>query len=82
MNRPHGYRFSCSLVAEARYLVGIPQEFTGRGVGARPFQEVETWTRNAAVHRSELKVMTHNEAGIAIYGKLGSQIEGTRRAAL
>ena len=66
----------------AYLVVGILQEFTGRGVGTRLFQHAEKWARERILHRLELTVMTHNEAGVALYRKMGFLIEGTRREAL
>jgi RimJ/RimL family protein N-acetyltransferase len=34
------------------------------------------------VKRLELSVMTHNERGIALYKKMGFEIEGTKRASI
>jgi RimJ/RimL family protein N-acetyltransferase len=66
----------------AYLVVSILQEFTERGVGTRLFQAVETWARESGLHRLELTVMTHNQAGLALYRKMGFQVEGTRRAVL
>lgn len=66
----------------AHLVIGILQEFTGRGIGTRLFQEVERWARDVGLHRLELTVMTHNQAGIALYKKMGFEIEGTRKEAL
>jgi RimJ/RimL family protein N-acetyltransferase len=66
----------------ALIIVGILQEFTGRGIGTRLFERLEAWARRSGVHRLELTVMTHNTAGIALYRKMGFEIEGTRKHSL
>ena len=34
------------------------------------------------IHRLELSVVTHNEAGLRLYKKMGFKIEGTKRHSL
>ena len=65
----------------AYLVVGILQEFTGRGIGTRLFQRAEKWARESGLHRLELTVMTHNAAGVALYRKTGFQIERIGREA-
>jgi RimJ/RimL family protein N-acetyltransferase len=62
-------------------VIGILQAFTGQGIGTRLFQEMENWARQRRLHRLELTVMAHNQAGIALYKKCGFEIEGRRRDA-
>lgn len=63
-------------------VVGILRAYTGQGLGARLFEELERWARAAGLHRLELTVMTHNRAGLALYTKMGFLVEGLRREAL
>jgi RimJ/RimL family protein N-acetyltransferase len=63
-------------------VVGILQAYTGRGIGTGLFQLMEARAREAGLHRLELTVMTHNQAGVALYRKMGFQIEGTKRHSL
>jgi RimJ/RimL family protein N-acetyltransferase len=63
-------------------VIGISQDFTRRGIGTRLFQALEAWARQRHLHRLELTVMAHNQAGIALYQKQGFTIEGIRRQAL
>ena len=58
-------------------VIGIKAEYINRGIGTRLFQACEAWARERGLHRLELTVMTHNELGIALYKKMGFQIEGT-----
>lgn len=60
-------------------VIGIRQSHTGRGIGARLFDACEQWARDRKLHRLELTVMTHNVRGIALYKKMGFEIEGTAR---
>jgi RimJ/RimL family protein N-acetyltransferase len=65
------------------YIVtGILQAFTGQGIGTKLFQALEEWTHQHHIHRLELTVMTHNNAGVALYKKKGFEIEGTKRHSL
>lgn len=63
-------------------VVGVLQAFTGKGIGTQLFTALETWAREHHVHRLELTVMTHNQAGLRLYKKQGFEIEGTRKHAL
>jgi RimJ/RimL family protein N-acetyltransferase len=59
-------------------VIGVLQTHSGRGFGSKLFEELEKWARQKRVHRLELTVMTHNAIGIALYKKMGFEIEGTR----
>lgn len=63
-------------------VIGILQAYTGRGIGTRLFAALEEWARQQHLHRLELTVMTHNQAGVALYKKRGFEIEGVRRHAM
>jgi len=63
-------------------FVGILERFTGQGLGRRLFEETERWARRQGLHRLELTVMRHNARGLALYQKIGFEIEGTRRDSL
>lgn len=60
-------------------VIGLRESHTGRGLGARLFEACEQWARDRKLHRLELTVMTHNARGIALYKKMGFEIEGTAR---
>jgi RimJ/RimL family protein N-acetyltransferase len=66
----------------ALVVVGVLQKFVGRGIGTRLFEELEDWARLNNIHRLELTVMEHNKPGIALYRKMGFDIEGTRKDSL
>ena len=54
----------------ASIVIGILQEYSGRGIGTRLFKEVEKWARLHDVWRLELTVMAHNTRAQALYKKL------------
>jgi RimJ/RimL family protein N-acetyltransferase len=66
----------------AYIVIGILQSWVGKGLGKELFCTAETWARSQGLHRLELTVMTHNERGIALYQKMGFEIEGTRHHSL
>jgi RimJ/RimL family protein N-acetyltransferase len=66
----------------AHVVIGILQAFVGQGVGTQLFATLEQWARAHAIHRLELTVMAHNERGLALYKKMGFEVEGTKRHSL
>ncbi len=66
----------------AYLVIGVRQSHAGRGIGTCLLADLERWAQAAGLHRLELTVMTHNQAAISLYRKMGYEIEGTRRAAL
>ena len=63
-------------------IIGIRAAYTKQGIGTRLFQACEAWAREHKLHRLELTVMTNNQLGIALYKKMGFEIEGTAVHAL
>ncbi|HEX9134767.1 MAG TPA: GNAT family protein [Ktedonobacteraceae bacterium] len=63
-------------------IIGILQAFSGQGIGTKLFHRLEEWAHQQHIHRLELTVMAHNNAGIALYKKQGFEIEGTKRHSL
>jgi RimJ/RimL family protein N-acetyltransferase len=63
-------------------VIGILAAYTNQGIGTRLFQACEDWARERGLHRLELTVMTHNQLGLALYKKIGFEIEGTAKDAL
>lgn len=66
----------------AYIVVGVLQEYSGHGIGSHLFEELEAWAKLNNIHRLELTVMTHNEAGIHLYKKMGFEIEGCKKHSL
>ena len=62
--------------------IGVAESKRGRGIGAKLFEALEEWAKKQSIHRLELTVMTYNAAGIALYKKVGFEIEGTKRNSL
>ena len=82
-----GYLFAVggnpTRVKHSVYIaVGVSENQRGKGIGARLFEALEEWANQQSIHRLELTVMTHNIAGIALYKKMGFEIEGTKRDSL
>jgi RimJ/RimL family protein N-acetyltransferase len=66
----------------AYLVVGILQEFWGKGIGIKLFEQLEGWARHQQIHRIELTVMVHNESAVALYKKMGFEIEGLKKHSL
>ncbi|EJQ43001.1 hypothetical protein IEE_03179 [Bacillus cereus BAG5X1-1] len=66
----------------AGIVIGILQEYSGRGIGTSLFKEVEKWARLHDVWRLELTVMAHNTRDQALYSKIGFAQEGVKKSAL
>jgi RimJ/RimL family protein N-acetyltransferase len=62
--------------------IGVAENERGKGIGGRLFEALEEWANLQNIHRLELTVMTHNIAGIALYKKMGFEIEGIKRDSL
>ena len=82
-----GYLFAMGgnpvRVKHAVYLaIGVAESSRGQGVGAKLFAKLEEWAKERTIHRLELTVMVHNKAAIALYEKMGFEIEGTKRHSL
>jgi RimJ/RimL family protein N-acetyltransferase len=60
-------------------VIGLRASHTGQGLGTQLFEACEQWAREKQLHRLELTVMTPNVRGIALYKKMGFEIEGTAR---
>lgn len=61
---------------KADVVIGVSQEYSGRGVGTRLMEHIEGWARQAGLHKLELTVMAHNARAIALYRKMGFVDEG------
>lgn len=66
----------------ATIVIAVRRWRTGEGLGTRLFKRLEGWARDHGVHRLELTVMTHKQRALALYQKMGFEIEGTRWHAL
>lgn len=70
------------LSHRAYIVVGIHSDFRGRKIGTALFGHVDNWAKERGIHRLELTVMVNNIAGIALYKKMGFEVEGTKRHSL
>lgn len=66
----------------AYLVIGVLQEYRGKGIGTKLFDNVIKWAPKHNVSRLELSVVTKNKAGLALYKKNGFDIEGTKRNSL
>lgn len=66
----------------AYLVIGVLQRYRGMGVGTYLFTEMEKWAMKKDICRLELTVVTENKAAIALYKKMGFQVEGTKRHSL
>ena len=69
-------------IHSATLVIGVRQDYVGRGIGTRLILAIEEWARANNIHRLELSVMRHNKAAIGLYQKMGFLVEGTRTDAL
>ncbi|MBD1373038.1 GNAT family N-acetyltransferase [Hazenella sp. IB182357] len=60
----------------AYIVIGIRAKYHGLGLGTRLLQTAENWAIQKQIHRLELTVMTHNQVALALYQKMGFEIEG------
>ncbi|MEJ8555082.1 GNAT family N-acetyltransferase [Tepidibacter sp. Z1-5] len=66
----------------AYIVIGILNDYRGRKIGVKLFEEMEKWALESNITRLELTVMTHNEGAIHLYKKMGFKIEGTKEKSL
>lgn len=67
---------------KADIFLGVCQAYAGQGIGRLLFEAVEAWAREVGLHRLELTVMAHNARAIALYKKMGFEVEGVARHSL
>ncbi|MEC2345241.1 GNAT family protein [Paenibacillus barengoltzii] len=60
-------------------VVGITQAYSGKGIGTRLFQAAEAWRAETEITKFELTVMIPNERAVALYKKVGFEVEGVKR---
>jgi RimJ/RimL family protein N-acetyltransferase len=65
-----------------RIVIGIREAYTRQGIGTQLFTALDAWARQAGVRRLHLTVETDNARALALYHKMGFQIEGQIRNAL
>jgi len=63
-------------------VIGTLQTYSGLGIGTMLMEALEHWARENNIRRLELTVITRNEPALALYRKMGFEIEGTKKASL
>ena len=63
-------------------FLGVVRELWSQGVASALLGEAVSWSTRANLLRLELTVHTTNTRAVALYKRLGFQVEGTRRASL
>lgn len=66
----------------AHIAIGVRSEARGKGAGAALMEAGETWARSVELKRLELEVVADNAPAIALYGKMGFEVEGIKRKSL
>jgi RimJ/RimL family protein N-acetyltransferase len=59
--------------------IGVLEAHRGRGIGRALMAALEGWARGAGIHRLQLPVVTSNAPAIALYRKVGFEVEGVLR---
>ena len=62
-----------------KIAMGVLTSYWRKGVGTQLLQEFFKWADEHNFHRIELNVMENNIAAIALYSKIGFEIEGLKR---
>lgn len=62
--------------------IGIHQDQRGKGIGTQLFGALEQWAKEQSLYRIELTVLEDNQAAIALYKKMGFEVEGIKRNSL
>lgn len=65
------------------YIVaGVHSDCRGKGVGKALFSHVIAWAKSVNLHRLELTAIAENASAVALYQKMGFEIEGVKRDSL
>ncbi|GGF25761.1 N-acetyltransferase [Halobacillus andaensis] len=63
-------------------VLGVIQDFQGKGAGSSLLNSLEEWARERGIHRIELTTVVKNTAAVHLYKKNGYEIEGCKRDSL
>ncbi len=66
----------------AYIVVGVLQDYSGKGIGTTFFQHLDRWARAHGIRRLELTVECRNQAARHLYEKCGFQTEGIREKSM
>ncbi|WP_413303386.1 GNAT family N-acetyltransferase [Bacillus sp. 1P10SD] len=82
-----GYMFAIGGTAKRNkhsvyIVIGILKDYRGQGIGTRLFEKLEDWAVERNFRRLELTTVTRNVAGVALYKKMGFEVEGIKKDSL
>jgi RimJ/RimL family protein N-acetyltransferase len=63
-------------------VVGIIEQYRGQGIGTEMFKTLHHWALEQKLHRLELTAIAHNHPAIALYKKMGFEVEGIKKHSL
>ena len=61
-----------------KLVIGVLEKYQGQGIATNLLKTTIQWAKEQQLHRLELLVMAHNDKAIALYKKVGFQMEGTK----
>src|SRR4030066_85253 len=83
--KSHAYKYSVMLACPASFFKKDSRQAGMKDNGVlliNSFEKMEQWAKRKDIHRLELNVVTHNEAAVALYRKVGFEIEGKKKHSL
>lgn len=76
-------RGGANRIRHSAYIViGILEEYRGKKLGTKLFEELEKWTVENNITRLDLTVVKNNEGAIKLYEKVGFKIEGIKEKSM
>jgi RimJ/RimL family protein N-acetyltransferase len=70
------------ILHRAYIVVGVHSDSRGKGIGKALFIHMMDWAKKVHLHRLDLTVIAENDAAVALYKKMGFEIEGIKRDSL
>ncbi|MCW1927854.1 GNAT family N-acetyltransferase [Bhargavaea beijingensis] len=66
----------------AYVVIGVHHRARGKGTGTALFRQLDGWARERGLRRLELTVIAENMSAVALYRKMGFDVEGVKRDSL
>lgn len=66
----------------AYIVIGMLIEYRGKHLGTKMFEQLEKWALTNNITRLELTVVCTNESAVALYKKMGFNIEGLKEKSM
>jgi RimJ/RimL family protein N-acetyltransferase len=66
----------------AYLVVGISEQYRGKGIGTEMFKVLHNWALEQKLHRLELTTIANNQPAMALYMKMGFDVEGIKKHSL